>query len=695
MPHIKKITLGVVLCGLVLAILLITRNAPPLQAQDNPTMTPMYAGKVNAPDFPKNLDWLNVSRPITIAELRGKVVLLDFWTYGCINCIHVIPDLKRLEAEFGPSLVVIGIHSAKFSNEGQLDNLRYIIKRYGIEHPVLNDNKFEVWQHYGVRAWPTLMLVDPEGKVVGYHAGEGVYDVLQPVIQTMIRSFSARNLIDQSPLPLEPLSPAASSSGLAFPTKVLADAAGSRLFIADTNNNRIIVANLKTFAVEAVIGGGGAGFADGDFATATFQGPHGLAISGDLLYIADTENHAIRAADLKSGTVFTLAGVGNQSTAYPPPGGPANSTALSSPWDLVYWQDALYIAMAGPHQIWKLDLTNGQVMPFIGNAREGLEDGPLADALLAQPSGIATDGVNLYFVDAESSAVRMAGLNQDGKVTTLVGTGLFDFGDADGVGEAVLLQHPQGVAIDSAGILYVADTYNDKIKRIDPTSRESTTFVGGVAGLKDGFGADAQLWEPGGLSYAEGKLYIADTNNNVIRIVDIATKTVSTLAFPNPEALQTTPPPAGETAAQPDMNDVPGEFFGDVIDLPAMEVGAGEGTLMLNMILPEGYKMNDLAPFSAHLYNNNTVLNIAPADNDPAIVLPTMPVSLPVVLREGSSAVTIDVAVFFCEAINESLCFPANLRFQLPLTVKAEGLPQVEIAYTLVPPITGVVTPSQ
>jgi thiol-disulfide isomerase/thioredoxin/sugar lactone lactonase YvrE len=638
-----------------------------------PTAVQSYAGKVRAPEFPMGLDWINVDQPLAMSQLRGKVVLLDFWTYGCINCIHIIPDLKRLEAEFANELVVIGVHSAKFANEGSTANIRYIVQRYGVEHPVVNDKDYAVWQAYGVRAWPTSMLIDPAGKVLGYYSGEGVYDALEPTIKGMVAEFDGQHLIDRTPLQLAPELAKQEQSLLAFPGKVLADAPGNRLFISDSNHNRIVVADLSTYAVKAVIGGGAEGLQDGDLTTALFHWPQGLAVNGDMLYVADTDNHAIRAIDLKAGTVKTLAGTGQQ--GHTSAGGPALSTALNSPWDMVYLNDVLYIAMAGPHQLWTLDLKSGSVSPYAGSGREGIDDGSLSKATLAQPSGITTDGKVLYFADAESSAIRTAALDPAGAVKTIVGTGLFDFGDVDGTGDAARLQHALGLTLGPEGKLYVADTYNSKIKIVDPVTRESKTFLGGGQGLRDG--KDPQFYEPGGITYANGKLYVADTNNNAIRIVDVQTRETSTLVFPNPEALN---PPSTKT-------DTPtGDFFGDVVNVAAVQVAPGQGKIVLNISLPQGYKFNNLAPFTLHVYNDSDVVTVAPGDNDLKIVNPPMPVSLPATFKAGSAKVTLDAAIYYCEAVNESLCFPANLRFVVPLTVGTGGGADVQIVYTVVPP---------
>jgi len=682
--------IGIVVAGLLAlgALLLLADALAPwqvglAQGEIAVTATPMqsYAGKVRAPEFPIGLDWLNVPEPLNMAQLRGKAVLLDFWTYGCINCIHVIPDLKRLEAEFPDELVVIGVHSAKFTNEGETENIRHILKRYGVDHPVVNDRNFILWQLYGVRAWPTFMLIDPQGKVLGYYSGEGVYDAMQPAIAGMIAEFDAKGMIDRTPLRLTPERERRAPSPLAFPGKVLADARSGRLFIADSNHHRLIVADLETYAVQQVIGSGAAALRDGSFAEAAFNWPHGMSLNAEdeTLYVADTGNHAIRAVNLRQGTVTTVAGTGVQNRDWRNRlrGGAAREMPLNSPWDVHYQDGVVYIAMAGPHQLWKLDLAAEQVMPFVGSGREGILDGALLESELAQPSGIIGTGDVLYFADAESSAIRKVDLRA-GRVQTIVGTGLFDFGDVDGIGDAVRLQHALGLTLGPNGELYVADTYNHKIKLIDPNRRESRTFLGEGAGFRDG--ANPQFWEPGGISYANGKLYVADTNNSAIRVVDLATKLVSTIAFPNPERL-------AMAAAAEAAEDVPPEdFFGTIVRLEPMTVASGDSQIVLNITLPEGYKQNDQAPFTLHFYNNTPIARVAPADNDLRLITPPMPVRMPVKLSQGEALITLDATVIYCEAVNETLCFPAFLRFEVPLRVAAEGAPEILINHRLTPP---------
>ena len=362
-----------------------------------------------AVEFPPGLDWLNTDRPLTLAELRGKVVLLDFWTYGCINCMHVVPDLKRLEEEYPSELVVIGVHSAKFAHESDTENIRQTILRYGLKHPVVNDQDFLVWRRWGVRAWPTAILIDPQGNVADYHSGEDVYVLLKPVIESLVKRFDAKGMLDRSPLERGLEVEGVPESGLSFPGNVLADEAGDRLFVADTNHNRIVIADIVDGTVLNVIGSGGRGLGAGDFRISAFDHPHGMALeaNGRILYVADTGNHAVRRADLVSGRVTTLVGTGVRASDYPPRGGLAPDVGLNSPWDLAVDGGQLYIAMAGSHQIWVMDTDSRQIGPFAGSGLEGTDDGPLAIADLAQPSGLTLDGKGrLYFADSEGSSIR-------------------------------------------------------------------------------------------------------------------------------------------------------------------------------------------------------------------------------------------------------------------------------------------------
>jgi DNA-binding beta-propeller fold protein YncE len=628
-------------------------------------------------EFPDGLDWLNTERPLSIAELRGKVVLLDFWTYGCINCIHIIPDLKRLEAEYPDELVVIGVHSAKFTNEGDTENIRQIILRYGLEHPVVNDKDFRVWSMWGANSWPTLVLIDPAGNVVGGHSGEGVYPLLKPVIESLVQEFDGTGQLDRTPLERRLEREGLAASVLSFPGKVLADAGRDRLFVADTNHHRVLAVRLSDGRVLQSFGSGRTGLRDGPAAEASFWNPQGMALSADggTLYVADTDNHAVRQIDLAAGQVTTLVGTGRQASQYPPAPGQAPSVELTSPWDLALDGDVLYIAMAGSHQIWRIDLTTGLTEPFAGSGREGTVDGPLASAQLAQPSGLALDASGrLYFADSEGSSIRWAEtLGSSPQVGTLAGSGasLFDFGDVDGVGNQARLQHPLGVAFDGEQ-LFVADTYNSKIKRVDPATFQVTTFLGDGHGWRDG--TDPQFYEPGGLSFDQGLLYVADTNNHAVRIVDPDTGDTRTLVISGIEAFQSADPGS--------------VYAGRTLELPEARLRAGAGTVVLDIQLPPGYKVNPLAPSSFQWQVSGEALEF-PADPDSALKGPQFPLRLPAVFREGTGTLTGELAVYYCEAQSESLCLIEQLRVTVPVSVGSSGEDELVIQYSIPLPANG------
>lgn len=440
----------------------------------------------------------------------------------------MLPQLAEVEHHFQDELVVIGVHSAKFPGEKPDPSLRNAVLRYELDHPVVNDVNMEIWESYSVRAWPTLMFLDPQGRVIGKHEGEATADALIDAMGDLIRQYDEQGQIDRAPLSaIQPMEQPATS--LVFPGKVLADAAGSRLFVSDSGHHRIVITGLDG-GNPVTIGSGEIGLVDGSFDEARFHHPEGLALDGDILYVADTKNHAIRRVDLNARTVSTIAGTGEAGMGFAD-AGPARSVDLRSPWDIALVGQTLYIAMAGMHQLWALDLDSGMLRPYAGGGREGIRDGDFERAWLAQPSGIAEMDGKLYFVDSETSSVRWAGLPPRDDVDTIVGIGLFAFGDVDGRTREVRLQHPMGLAAGD-GVIYVTDSYNHKIKRVYPEDRRSETWLGdGTAGDQDGVEEEARFFEPAGASLANGKLYIADTDNHAIRVADLETGQVTTLTI--------------------------------------------------------------------------------------------------------------------------------------------------------------------
>ncbi len=613
--------------------------------------------RVLAPELEGGLAWLNTDRPLRLADLRGKVVLLDFWTYCCINCLHVLSDLKRLEKKYARELVVIGVHSAKFPNEGETQNIRQAILRYGIEHPVVNDRDFRIWRRYGPRAWPTLVLIDPEGYIVGGISGEGHYELLDRVIGEVVESFRAQGKLREGALSLARENP--SQGLLSFPGKVLADPPSRRLFIADSGHNRILIAHPQGQVLD-IAGRGEIGAEDGPFDRATFCHPQGMVLDGKYLYVADTGNHLIRRLDLEARLVETIAGTGKQALGVYRRG-PARETALSSPWDLVLVGEVLYIAMAGSHQVWAMNLRHREIGPYAGSGREGRLDGPLMQAALAQPSGITTDGKNLYIADSETSSVREVSLNPRGRVSTIVGVDLFEFGDVDGQGASVRLQHPLGIAYHQ-GVLYVADTYNHKIKVVGPTLGTSATFVGsGRPGHKDG--KAAQFYEPGGLGLGQGVLYVADTNNHAVRVVDLSSQEVSTLSL-------------WLSSQEQDFSPF------EEIPLARQTLRASnQAQLTLDVSLPPSYKLNPGSPLTWSLkLLSGEALSFPQAHGTCKDA--SFPLQIPLGASLGQALLQVELSFVYCREGPQGFCVPQTLRWQVPVEVSRDrGWVEIRLTY--------------
>lgn len=616
-------------------------------------------------------EWMNTAKPLSIPELKGKIVLLDFWTYCCINCMHILPDLKFLEEKYPGQLVVIGVHSAKFDNERDSQNIREAIQRYEIQHPVVNDSEMLIWRRFGTRAWPTVALIDPEGKYCGSQSGEGNRELLDQVIGRLVAYHRHKGTLNEKPLLFEMESAKAQPTALRYPGKVLADAAGKRLFITDSNHNRIVVTSL-TGELQTIIGSGRSGRRDGPATAAEFFRPQGTALVGNTLYVADTENHLIRTVNLETSTVATLAGTGAQGQ----PGQPARDgllqTALNSPWSLVHVNGTLYIAMAGPHQIWSHQPGTDRIAAWAGSGREDVINGPLAEAAFAQPSEIIadTEGKALFLVDSEGSAIRRIPIDGKGAVTTIAGTSelpngqsLFAFGDVDAVGAEARFQHPLGIALDQ-NQLYIADSYNHKIRRIDVQSAAVSTWIGdGKPGREL---EPLRLSEPAGLAIADGRLFIADTNNHRVLSVSLADRSVTEIQIPG-----LTPPTAATPASMPDAK--------LATELTQQALAATE-TLQFSVKLqiPDGMKLNPDFPmvWSIFAIDTQTLIpetalavrsRVQPAD-DGSVTL-----TVPLNGQPGEANLLVQLNFGYCQTDGKGLCQLAEGLWKIPVKLGTDG----------------------
>src|SRR5919112_1759873 len=484
--------------------------------------------RVRAPEL-AGRGWLGTGgRPLSLAGLRGKIVLLDFWTFCCVNCLHVLDELKPLEERYRDVLVTIGVHSPKFEHEADADALAAAVERYGVDHAVLDDPELTTWKAYAARAWPTLTVVDPEGYVVAQMSGEGHAHGLSVLIEELVAEHEAKGTLHRGDGPYVPPEPP--STALRFPGKVLALPVGTFL-VSDTAHHQLVELEADLVTEVRRLGDGRRGLVDGG-PQARFSEPQGLALLpadvaarvGYDVVVADSVNHALRGVRLADGSVSTVAGTGVQ-LRQRSGGGPAGEQPLSTPWDVAWFDDRVVVAMAGTHQLWELDPVAGRIGVLAGTSGEGIRDGAAHHAWFAPPSGLAGSPHRntLWIADSETSALRhVRRRDVEGaryEVLTDVGTGLFDFGHVDGPAADALLQHPLGVTVLPDGSVAVSDTYNGAVRRFDPVRREVTTLARGLAEpsaavvelLVDGAGTDhglsRSLWLDAGVGH--GVLHVS------------------------------------------------------------------------------------------------------------------------------------------------------------------------------------------
>uniref|UniRef100_A0A3B4B1H9 NHL repeat-containing protein 2 n=1 Tax=Periophthalmus magnuspinnatus TaxID=409849 RepID=A0A3B4B1H9_9GOBI len=667
------------------------------------------------PDFQQGLEWLNTEGPLSVSkELSGKVVVLDFFTYCCINCMHILPDLHQLEKRHSveDGLVIVGVHSAKFPNEKVLDNIRSAVLRYDICHPVVNDGDAQLWHELEVSCWPTLVLLGPKGNLLFSLVGEGHRNRLTLFTEMSMRFYGEQGLLKSHAVGLKLLKDSLPPTILYFPGKVAVDNS-KRLVIADTGHHRILVVS-STGQLLHAIGGPKSGRQDGSFLEASFNSPQGVAIKGDTIYVADTENHLIRKIDLLHKNVSSLAGVGVQGTDKEG-GAMGPEQPISSPWDVAVGtaggeeDNVLWIAMAGTHQIWALFLSDGKLpkgsdskagtcVRWAGSGSEENRNNAYPHkAGFAQPSGLSSaphDPWNcLYVADSESSSIRTVAL-KDGAVKSLVGAerdplNLFAFGDVDGKGVDAKLQHPLGVSWSSEqNLLYVADSYNHKIKVVDPKTKQCITLAGtGEAGDKVGPEFNQSSFnEPGGLCVADGgkALYVADTNNHQIKVLDLDSKTISlfpistdcTDAIPTRSSGPAKAPSLPKSAARKHMS--------------AVAVSAGQTlTLSLTLSLPEGAHLTDGAPscWTLSAEGNEWLLMGQTVMGDISDLSRSLRVSvkLPVTMttKESSEGPSLNLSVFVYYCLDSgSTCMMKAVSFTQPLHISTiPGEEEVTVAF--------------
>ncbi|KAG2406414.1 Protein SUPPRESSOR OF QUENCHING 1 [Vigna angularis] len=625
------------------------------------------------PEFPSKLDWLNTAPLQFRRDLKGKIVLLDFWTYCCINCMHVLPDLDALEKKYKDMpFVVVGVHSAKFDNEKDSEAIRNAVLRYGISHPVVNDGDMFLWRNLGISSWPTFAIVGPDGKLLAQLAGEGHRKDLDDFVEAALLYYGKQNMLDNTPISLnleKDNDPRLLTSPLKFPGKLAVDVLNNRLFISDSNHNRIVVTDLDGNFIVQIGSSGEEGLNDGSFDDATFNRPQGLAYNAkkNILYVADTENHALREIDFVNEKVRTLAGNGTKGSDYVG-GGKGGTQLLNSPWDVCFhpFEETIYIAMAGQHQIWEHNLLEATSRAFSGDGYErNLNGSSSTNTSFAQPSGLSLsqDLSKIYIADSESSSIRVVDLKTGGSQLLAGGDpmfadNLFKFGDQDGIGSDVLLQHPLGVMCANDGEIYIADSYNHKIKKLDPTSKRVSTIAGtGKAGFKDGTAVKAQLSEPAGIVEGNnGRLFIADTNNSLIRYLDLNADETELRTL----ELKGIQPPKPKSRS---FKRLRRRASADTVPIPIDAISSNEGNLSIKISLPSEYHFSKEArsKFSVDIEPEDAV-NIEPLDG---FLSPEGSATLHFKRSSNSASVgRINCKVYYCK--EDEVCLYQSLLFEVP-----------------------------
>jgi thiol-disulfide isomerase/thioredoxin len=609
-------------------------------------------------------EWLNSARKIEVDDLKNRVILVDFWTHACVNCLHMVPEIKKLEEQFGDRLTVIGVHSGKFDNEKSVESIKKAVLKYNIEHLVVNDADFKIWDSFGVKSWPTMILLNAKGQVVKKYEGEVAGKVIAKDVEKLVKKYSFQ--LNRNALPIVLEKNKAVDHVLKFPSGIEFARNFSykniiktnALVVANTGKNSILVTSLNGDTL-LEIGSETAGSEDGDIANASFDAPHGLLFKDNILYVADTGNHAVRKIDFKAGKVTTIAGTKNKGLAITNDG-KALEANLSSPWDLEFFPDSnhIIISNSGTHQLLKLNIAGETISPFAGNGNEDLLDGKYPDNALAQPNGLSAFGGNLYFVDSETSALRV--VDKSGMVKTLVGRGLFDFGHKNGAAKEALMQHPVALSADDTGV-YIADTHNHVIRKFDLKSGQLADFSGDLRG--DGIGGrkNTSYDEPEAMIAVLDKFYIADTNNGRVVELNRGVGTSRVIDIIPPSKM----PREGLLEYLPNLEKIPSVAVKE------------QSEVKLNFEMKKGWKINESAPSFFNLVevkNEKEANLVASFDGE---MIKSGSVVLPKLSKKR--IYYLQGTVYYCEDKTNALCLIKS--YQQKLLPKKSGDTQIKIEF--------------
>ncbi|MBE7410846.1 MAG: hypothetical protein L6Q54_08605 [Leptospiraceae bacterium] len=587
-------------------------------------------------EFPVDSDWFNTKEPLTKDKLLGKVVFLNFLSYTCINCEHILQDLKSIERKWSNELAVITIYSDRNYSKEKNEIVRQAILLNDIDHPVVIDKDFSLWQTYNLNSWPTLIIIHPNGEILGQFSGEDIFQSLDSIVSEVVKDSESSDTLNRNKtLPLKKtIEP---ERLLYFPEKLAIDAKEKLLYVSDSKNNRILKIHIESGEILESIGSGYSGNKDGDYDSSEFNHPQGIFLKDKSLFVADTKNHSIRKIHLEKKVVETIAGNFSRARTIHLPGFGKNVN-LSSPKDILELQGTLYIAMSGHHQIWKMDLKTSEIDLFIGSGNNNLLDGNFKDASLSHPYRMTYHDNTLYFTDRETNAIRSAKLIQE-KVDTLAGKGIFESGDVDGIFPKTRLQNPSDLFYHD-GLIYFSDSQNHKIKTLNPITKEIKTLIHSKNFDETVHANKDNSFEPSGISLFQNKIYFADIKNHSIRILDLKTKELSELKIKT------------HLNIFKNKNSFYDKF--QTYKLKEIKISPKSNFLNLNIRLSKGFswKYNSPFYFKKTSLNENAVKFLSPKEE--YLQRPKFPVSFPIQTISENSEIQIH-SVLYYNKLNQPL----------------------------------------
>jgi thiol-disulfide isomerase/thioredoxin len=605
---------------------------------------------------PQSEKWLNVSRPLEASDLKGHLILLDFWSYSCVSCIQTLPEIKKLEDQFGSKLTVIGVHSGQFANEKDLAAIKKAVLRYDISYPVINDSDLKIWNSFEVKALPTLILINTHGKVVQTYVGESDVEKIKADVKKLISKYKFQ--INRQPLPVLPEKYNSIGNVLSFPSKLeyAADFKYKKrqlpaIFISNSGQNNIVVSSLSGEIITK-IGSGQKGLEDGSFDVASFNAPQGMTYKNGKLYVADFGNNAIREIDFKEGKVTTLVGLGLRGEIIERDS-EAKDTNLAAPTDVKFFRENLAIANSGTHQILSYNFKNQTIAVLAGNGSKGVEDGKYPENSLAQTSGLSVFARKLYFVDAASSALRV--LDESGEVQTLIGGNLTKSGHANGTKQSALMQHPLGLLVDDTGA-YISDSYNHKIRKYDFSSKQISDLVGKKRGKNLGGANTTEFDEPEGIIAVLDRFYLADTNNNRILVLSRGNFSSESLNVMPPLKL----PREGFLEYLPNLQKAEEAKVKD------------EAEIVIKIDLKDGWKINEEGPSFVNLLelSKDDKANLVASFDWNAVKEKTM--KLPK-LKSGKDYI-LQGSIYYCQNKQNALCYIKSIEQKIVVNSSESGL---------------------